>query len=542
MGEVVCKMRCFCLYLTVLLLSNISFADVTPAGSVLTTTASVSYSASDGRAIGTEYSAPTAVQIIQLVGMTGNSTKNGDSASPDSVAVFPFKITNLGNGFDRFLFSLTPVAPGWSAYVTTDHNGDGLLQADEQHTMTVSEWTDQNKDFNGLLVLRVPSSNVVTDGTQITLTAVSERNSSLRWQTTVVAGRSDLIWPKLWVNSSEPISCGLAASTSSEVIATTDRGSVKVYGVSGSTASEKWKVSIGGVRFVCQPTVRQGYLAAVTSDMRLAFFDMVNRKLTRFWNVSSGFNLATNPIFVGSKVIMGVNGSRLASIDPTTNVITTSNPLNTAEITTPLAVSGNILYAGCADGSLLAVNLNTMLLSWRTVLESRTKLVAAPVIDSKNGLVLAATSTGTVYCISSTSRTVRWKVKTNSQIASTLSVDAKMPNVYFLTKDRRLWGFNRSTGQAVLGYPVNIPGTGELNSQALAVKRSNDINATPYIWFGTTDSQLFAINANNGYTSYQWLPKPTSPYNLTPIGASDPISNTMAIVEGRGTVLWFEIK
>jgi outer membrane protein assembly factor BamB len=117
-----------------------------------------------------------------------------------------------------------------------------------------------------------------------------------------------------------------------------------------------------------------------------------------------------------------------------------------------------------------------------------------------------------------------------------------MPNVYFLTKDRRLWGFNRSTGQAVLGYPVNIPGTGELNSQALAVKRSNDTNATPYIWFGTTNSQLFAINANNGFTSYQWLPKPATPYNLTARGAFDPTSNTMAVVEAGGTVLGFEIK
>jgi len=110
----------------------------TPAGTVLTTQASVTYFSTEEGTQRSKKSNTVSIVVAQMAGINLAPPATNQSATSDSVlVVFPVTITNTGNGTDGFALQ-TQSSRNWTNAVYKDANGDGVLQASEVSAGTIS--------------------------------------------------------------------------------------------------------------------------------------------------------------------------------------------------------------------------------------------------------------------------------------------------------------------------------------------------------------------------------------------------------------------
>lgn len=533
-------MRTLPIWMALMAISGCAAAQMTAAGTKLATSAEARFFAPDGRDMGSAYSNPASVQVGQTVEFGATSVKNGDSCSPQFAAYFPIEISNGGNGFDRFLFSLTTPAPGWSVRVVPDLNGDGQFQYSENTAVTVTDWLDQAGSTRVLLEVKAPADSVMTDGTDVTIAIASESNSLVVWRQTVSVGVKGVLNPKWWYELREQIN-GSVTVDGNLVFVATDQGSLRVHEISGSsTPAEIWDARIAGAKFVGKPLVNDDILLAPMTDRRMAQFDLNGQRLQCYLTTGTGFSTVANPILSEARTVAPTVGAKLVSIQSSGNINLVSDRIANTEISSTPTHAGRTLFVGCQDGSLAALDSVSMRMKWRVMVESGSPIISPPAIDTRNGLIFVATKRA-LYCLGLYSRNLRWKAQIDSDIVSAVNADTDTRNIYFVTRDRRVWGFSGLTSLPVRGFPMTLPGDGDVTSVAAALKR-NASASTPYLWLGTPDGRVFAVNASNGFTYYDWTNGPLWNVEFYGLCSFHMITNTAVIGCKDGRVFGFEMR
>jgi outer membrane protein assembly factor BamB len=110
------------------------------------------------------------------------------------------------------------------------------------------------------------------------------------------------------------------------------------------------------------------------------------------------------------------------------------------------AIAEGMVYAGCLDGKLYAVDLAKGQKQW----EFPTELGFTASAAVRNGLVFIGDSDGRFYCIDAKSGKARWHFDTEAEINS--SANFYKDNVLFGSQDGKLYCLKADSGQKVWQY------------------------------------------------------------------------------------------
>ncbi len=145
------------------------FASGTPAGTVITNTATLTYKDLGGTAF-PAVTASITITVAQKAGVAITPISAALTIGDSAWANYPFTVQNTGNGKDRY--NLTSIsAHGWSTQIYRDANGNGVLDAGEIAAGTVSSTDTLLADSSAKFVERVFAPKGTANGTTDNLTA-----------------------------------------------------------------------------------------------------------------------------------------------------------------------------------------------------------------------------------------------------------------------------------------------------------------------------------------------------------------------------------
>ena len=148
------------------------------------------------------------------------------------------------------------------------------------------------------------------------------------------------------------------------------------------------------------------------------------------------------PLFRGNPQATGVAGSGLP--DELELLWTFSTKKGGFESTA--AIDGGMVYAGCLDGNLYAIDLKSGEKRW----EFTTDLGFTASAAVRNGLLYIGDYDGRFYCFDAASGKPKWDLQTDAEINS--SANFYQDNVLFGSQDGNLYCLKADTGELVFKY------------------------------------------------------------------------------------------
>ena len=163
----------------VLAFSAAVFAVGTPAGTIISNTATLTYNDGNGNAMPMVTSNTVETEVTQVAGVDVSPASASQTGFASKVLTFPAIVRNTGNGPDSYLLELSGVPAGWTAVIYRDDNGDGILQPTETTVVSSTGTLGYDAEYKVVVQVTIPAS--VDDGTvaNITLTATSAYNSAV---------------------------------------------------------------------------------------------------------------------------------------------------------------------------------------------------------------------------------------------------------------------------------------------------------------------------------------------------------------------------
>lgn len=163
----------------VLILTAAVSAVGTPAGTIISNTATLTYNDGNGNAMPMVTSNTVTTVVSQVAGVDVSPATSSEVGFASAQLVFPTIIRNTGNGTDSYALALSGVPAGWTAVIYRDDNGDGILQSGETTVVSNTGSLGHETEYKVLVKITVPSS--VADGAvaNVTLTATSAFNSGV---------------------------------------------------------------------------------------------------------------------------------------------------------------------------------------------------------------------------------------------------------------------------------------------------------------------------------------------------------------------------
>jgi eukaryotic-like serine/threonine-protein kinase len=155
---------------------------------------------------------------------------------------------------------------------------------------------------------------------------------------------------------------------------------------------------------------------------------------------------------------------------------------NLAPIVSTIAISGDMLYFGCTDFNLYALDTATGNLEWKFATGG--EIWSSPVID--NNTVFISSFDKKIYAVDATTGTKKWEFSTSStNVATPLTLDGVL---YVGSLDRNLYAIDETTGQSIWKSPVS--GGNWFWARPVAL---NGVIFAPNL-----DSKVYAVNAKTG--------------------------------------------
>lgn len=151
----------------------------TPAGTIISNTATLTYNDGNGNAMPMVTSNTVTTVVSQVGGVDVSPATFSEVGFASAELVFPAIIRNTGNGTDSYALALSGAPAGWTAVIYRDDNGDGVLQPGETTVVSNTGSLGYETEYKVLVKITVPSS--VADGAvaNVTLTATSAFNSGV---------------------------------------------------------------------------------------------------------------------------------------------------------------------------------------------------------------------------------------------------------------------------------------------------------------------------------------------------------------------------
>jgi eukaryotic-like serine/threonine-protein kinase len=153
------------------------------------------------------------------------------------------------------------------------------------------------------------------------------------------------------------------------------------------------------------------------------------------------------------------------------------------EIRSSPMVSGGVVYTGCYDHNLYAIDMQKGEFRWKFATEGG---IAATPAEWKD-FILIGSEDFCMYGISYTGR-VRWKCQTKGKVRSSPRIAYE--HVFFGSDDTHIYGVQASSGRVVWKSPAGGP------------VRSTPVVGNEMLYVGCEDGYLYALNLRQG--ALQW--------------------------------------
>ncbi len=256
------------------------------------------------------------------------------------------------------------------------------------------------------------------------------------------------------------------------------------YSMTASTGEILWKKDIGSVS--SRPLLHRGRIYVGTDD---GFIICLNSLGDEQWRYSTGHSILQEPVLVGDSLILTNEGDQVYALDVETGKFRwTYKTDSDAEFTlrghSGVLVDGELIYAGFADGSLVALRSSTGSVAWLTSLkgagERFVDVDTTPVIAGD--LVFAASSSGGLYALDKTSGRIRW----NREIEGGGGLLATEKRLYFVAAENGVHALDHD-GNVI--WRQGTRGGGEA---------ANPIVHGDYLIFNLSEDGIFVVKTDSG--------------------------------------------
>ncbi|MGC8878546.1 MAG: PQQ-binding-like beta-propeller repeat protein [Anaerolineae bacterium] len=189
----------------------------------------------------------------------------------------------------------------------------------------------------------------------------------------------------------------------------------------------------------------------------------------------------------------------------------------------PVVVDG-VLYVGCYDNNLYALNAGTGEFLWKYATEGG--IAATPCIWKDR--ILFGSEDRVFYAVSVRSGRILWTCPTEGRIRSSARVE--LEHAFFGSDDRRLYAVNAHNGQVVWRF------------EALETVRSSPAVGDEMVYVGSDDYHLYAIDLQTGRQRWKFrtnrnvISSPVLHGGLVIFGSMD--WNVYALDERSGWAVW----
>lgn len=159
-----------------------SWAAGTPAGTVISNFATLSYKDVNGNALPNINSNTVTTIVAQVAGVDVSPATSAQSVAENSTVTYTATITNMGNGTDSFTLTTSAQSSGWAATIYGDPNNNGVLDAGEMVAGNIiSSIANLPADSSRhvFVVVSVPTGALDGSSQAVTLTATSQFNTGV---------------------------------------------------------------------------------------------------------------------------------------------------------------------------------------------------------------------------------------------------------------------------------------------------------------------------------------------------------------------------
>ncbi|MGQ9502264.1 MAG: outer membrane protein assembly factor BamB family protein [Anaerolineae bacterium] len=194
------------------------------------------------------------------------------------------------------------------------------------------------------------------------------------------------------------------------------------------------------------------------------------------------------------------------------------------EVRSSPVVADGVLYVGCYDNNLYALNAKTGEFLWKYATEGG--IAATPCVWKDR--VLFGSEDRFFYAVSIRSGRILWTCPTEGRIRSSARVE--LEHVFFGSDDRRLYAVNAHNGQVVWRF------------EALEPIRSSPAVGDEMVYVGSDDHHLYAIDLQAGRQRWKFranrniISSPVLHGGLVVFGSMD--WNVYALDERSGWSVW----
>ncbi|MBT4846229.1 MAG: PQQ-binding-like beta-propeller repeat protein [Planctomycetaceae bacterium] len=228
-------------------------------------------------------------------------------------------------------------------------------------------------------------------------------------------------------------------------------------------------------------------------------------------------------------------------------------PAGAFEVTA--AIVDGVVYIGDLDGALVALNLTTGKVIWKTTIESG--FVSSPAY--LNGNIYLGDYDGVFYCFNTKDGSLVWKYETGAEVSS--SANFYKDNVLVGSQDATLYCINSTSGKltwkheladqircspTVVGDRTFVAGCDaklhiidlEKGEKISAVDLDGPTGSTPavvgdHVFFGTEGASIYSINWRKSEINWHY----TSEESALPYRSSVALKDDILIIGGRNRLV-----
>lgn len=256
------------------------------------------------------------------------------------------------------------------------------------------------------------------------------------------------------------------------------------YALSAKTGETLWKVKLGSVS--SRPLYYRGRIYVGNDDGFVICLDTAGQEQ---WRYATRAPILQEPVVAGDAILVANEGDQVYSLDLESGKFrwlykTDSDEEFTLRGHSGLTVDGELVYAGFADGSLVALRTATGSVAWLTSLrgaeEQFVDVDTTPVIAGD--LVLAASSAGGLFALDKASGRIRW----HRDVSGGGGLVATDSRVFFVAAELGVYALDLA-GNII--WRQGLRGGGE---PAVPVLHDD------YLYFSLSEAGLFVAKADSG--------------------------------------------
>ncbi|MCC6617169.1 MAG: serine/threonine-protein kinase [Anaerolineae bacterium] len=237
------------------------------------------------------------------------------------------------------------------------------------------------------------------------------------------------------------------------------------------------------------------------------------------------------------------------------------------EIRTSPAIWKDMVFIGSYDTNMWALNLENGELVWK--FPTNAGIASSPVIDETNRALIFGSEDYRVYSLDARTGRANWTFNTQDRVRGTPRIAHN--HVFFGSDDGRVYALNAVNGKKVWDFETGAPvrsrpavtnelvivgcESGEIFGLGLSGQRKwsyrtrKGVIAAPFVdheegicYVGSADNYLYALDSNNGYTSWRFrttgpiISSPVMSGSLVYFGSAD--GNLYAVNTQNGKEKW----